>query len=588
MGPPPIGTPSPPPPPSSAAGLNAHFPASPHLALPPHSGLHHQLNDNESEGSSLTTPRQRAPIDVSHLPRLEAPDEEVSLSPFASLKLLPSAVEKQQEQKERQRERQKDQSQPHETEGHHVGGTGIWGRRQSTMRAPMEVPVGFTVKYTAMGEPYLAADDEDEDDWEAIDEHKREKLPLLCSMERIEQYAGRGVFLYFDYVRVLIIFNLVLALLQMCIYIPFLAEGSSASSARRFAVLNGTDTTAGTKLAKYLFVSEFPNNLHKGWQAINSLCIIVILLYGPVYYRHVKALFDEKHETDNEGEQYVNSEFDVIKGNEHFSELNRYVRRLFSYFCFTCLLVAQGFGSFYITKAIATTGSVVVSVIITILVSVLNFTYKKICGQLTNFEKHKCWSKFRKGNTFKFISFKLLNIAIVYSAKNYESDGKAKNAECPLETIAVQFFFLILLDVVAMNVVELVAPPLVAKLKSKIVKISSDQEKLAEFDVSEEYLELLYRQYLVYMALSVFPLVAVLALFGAIVEFMLDKYKLLRETRVPHKTSDSMKTFLSYFQVVLALCSMFTPNAGSIFVLSGFTSKRGNPQDERLCPFMNN
>jgi hypothetical protein len=62
-----------------------------------------------------------------------------------------------------------------------------------------------------------------------------------------------------------------------------------------------------------------------------------------------------------------------------------------------------------------------------------------------------------------------------------------------------------------------------------------------EFDLAEEYLELIYRQFIIYLAFAIVPLVPVLGLLANIVEYRVDKYRLLRICQQPRGLQGSMR-----------------------------------------------
>jgi nitrate reductase NapE component len=90
-----------------------------------------------------------------------------------------------------------------------------------------------------------------------------------------------------------------------------------------------------------------------------------------------------------------------------------------------------------------------------------------------------------------------------------------------------------------------------------------------EFDLAREYLEVLYRQFIVYLAFSIFPLVAVLGLICNIFEYKLDKYRLLRICQHPRGLQGSMRKFLVFFLFTIAVVALVGPPFGAVWVLTG-------------------
>jgi len=110
---------------------------------------------------------------------------------------------------------------------------------------------------------------------------------------------------------------------------------------------------------------------------------------------------------------------------------------------------------------------------------------------------------------------------------------------------------------------------------------ANDQSK-PDFNLAEEYLELLYRQYIIYMGSMTFPMITMVGFLGNILEFFLDKYRMLYICRKRPKVDAHMKKFLTFFLVVSALFSIFTFPYGAMWVLG---AKSFGPLELSNCEF---
>jgi len=90
------------------------------------------------------------------------------------------------------------------------------------------------------------------------------------------------------------------------------------------------------------------------------------------------------------------------------------------------------------------------------------------------------------------------------------------------------------------------------------------------FDVSFEYLHLLYRQFIVFLGMSIFPLVSVLGLVAFLVEYRCDKLRFLKLSKNPHRMNGSMKFWLVVFLFINAVLAAASFPNGTIWILSGF------------------
>lgn len=95
-----------------------------------------------------------------------------------------------------------------------------------------------------------------------------------------------------------------------------------------------------------------------------------------------------------------------------------------------------------------------------------------------------------------------------------------------------------------------------------------------EFDVAEEYLAVLYRQFIMWIGMTTFPLITVVTLFANLLELhrltslglkevvahvtaprrvVKDRYRLFRVCRRPPNTSDSLRRFLVFYLILIAI-----------------------------------
>ena len=110
--------------------------------------------------------------------------------------------------------------------------------------------------------------------------------------------------------------------------------------------------------------------------------------------------------------------------------------------------------------------------------------------------------------------------------------------------------------------------------------IFGDQDNLPKFDIAVEYLGIVYRQYLIIMAMVVCPFTIFLGLVGYLLDFAVNKFILLRLCGVPRKVESSQKSLLTFVLFFVALCGLLTPFAGSMFMLAGLTREKS-----QLCRF---
>ena len=199
---------------------------------------------------------------------------------------------------------------------------------------------------------------------------------------------------------------------------------------------------------------------------------------------------------------------------------------------------------------------------ISIVIGIINFIWNKITISLTNFEKHRTWSGYRTHNTFKYLFFKLFNVFFMGFTKGLF------NVPCVVRTLGNQYLIQMLMDFFVFNGIELIVPYVVYVIH-KYRNKGSDEAIRPDFDVSEEYLEVIYRQYLIYCGMASFPMMTFLGLIASITELYLDKLRLLKLCKKPPMTNGSVKSVVCFFLIVAAILPMLNWGGGNIYPLTG-------------------
>jgi hypothetical protein len=397
------------------------------------------------------------------------------------------------------------------------------------------------------------------------------------SSEEVSKRFGDGIEAYFNYCRVLLITNSVTMLLQVMVYIVYASKESPQYNQRRWY--------------NEFFITSFkPGNEYDLWMAVNITCVVVSALTLPaVLYRKKKkeeaselirhpALSSAVQRDDSEVTDMIVRYCDdgTIDVSSHFRTAGyRAIRIFFSVFFFCALLTVQVVVSYYITKAEDTSSDPAVAFVIALVVAGLNLIYGLVADLLTEMEKPNTMRVFKISNTFKLLLFKLCNVITVYAAKNF-----SHVKECAYDVIGQQFLYILLVDMTVMNVFELFLPFLTSKVRRWMAirdrnDLQSDQDLLPPFDVSCEYLDTIYRQYLVYMAMTVFPLAAALSWVGQALEYWVDRLKLFKLAGKPKNMDYSVRSqgfMIMMFQLIVLIAALFTPYAGVVWVLSKETA----------------
>jgi len=239
-------------------------------------------------------------------------------------------------------------------------------------------------------------------------------------------------------------------------------------------------------------------------------------------------------------------------------------------------IIYAGSSSPTLVISIASTTFNYVNFLVVIAVSVINFFFSVISGPLTGLEKHRTWSKYRKHNCLKLISFKMVNLLSLYAANevalvsNQNITGTGDNI-CFYHTTGSKFLVMILVDIAVFNGVGFGIPLVQAFLRNHIPSMKkttgSDDSLKPEFDIAQEYLEIFYRQFIIYLGMTVFPALAVLGFIANIIEYPLHRLRMLRVCQRPKRLDLSMKRFLLFWLIIIALAATFAPPQGAFWVM---------------------
>lgn len=360
--------------------------------------------------------------------------------------------------------------------------------------------------------------------------------------------------MYFRFCQFVLATNVVLFLCALISFIPHASK-------------RGSDFT----MSKDFFVSQYTDAQRRAWQASCVLAIICSFVFCFVWTWLSKSFRGPVHFDDSGN--------DVIQENVHVPSLHRFIRRVISAVLYFVVLG----GSMGIAYAFAVAQreaennpdesqvlgfSFVVSCAITLTNNILQI----IARTLTTFEKRTTWTAVRHHNALKQITLKILNVWMFLLAKFLVQRANRSDSDsqelCYLDLVGRQYFTLIVMDLTVANFIEVGIPIISRSFKSKYTN-ASDIASKEDFDVAIEYLELIYRQYIVYVAFNSFPMVSLLAIITNGLEFFIDRYRLIHLM----KATGSMEThrmtqFLSFFLTLVAIAGLLSFPSGSAFTIS--------------------
>ena len=394
-------------------------------------------------------------------------------------------------------------------------------------------------------------------------------------------YYGFGYFVYFDLVLVSMYFVVALFFLQLVPFAWYAHDVRPAFEASDASAAGGNSSTF--RLSGYgdLFITNYTPRQAGAWYAMNIIMVVLAVLWPfAVLYRIRKKraeFIDDKLMVGCELEQrdadriirYKQVEsrgkkLTVEDPVEQWSNLSLVLRYLLAAFAFCGLVGFTAVFSYYGTRKYE--DDPIISVLIAILVQVLNSAYFGV-GYLTTMALPiRTWTAFQKAYAAKLVLFRVCQQIAVFTFKSYRGS-------CAYYVIGEQFFFMLLTDLILGNLLEITGPVVVSQLKKFIHTHTSfflgitKAELDPQFEISVEYLELFGRNYIMYMASVIFPLATVLSFLGLLIDYWLDKWRLMKVSAVQRSRLDGeQRMFVSGMLWLSIICAFFTPWAGMLLL----------------------
>lgn len=436
----------------------------------------------------------------------------------------------------------------------------------------MQPPEGYEYFYDQRGQLFMrkkAVEERNEEDVQAEQEHQHTRYPLNMPANEIENTFGIGIRLYFNFCSFLIMANFALFFLSLIVTIPHYISYFNRDISK----------FAGDKNNKldFLFISTLQVWSNPYWITYIVLSQIFAFLLAPWYSIKTRQFFIEKNEVDDDDCQ-LDEDTDNIQENEEFAG-NQKTRLFISFIIFISSLSLPVLLTYVMLIEIAPKIfeigilnqfkyaeyiQIILAAGCSGIVSICNVIWKKVCFYLTKFEKHKTYSSFRRSNLFKLVLFKVASLFALYTVRYIIEQYRSS---CLIYSMGIQYLLLFLLEITFNNFSEIFLPKIMNYIEKKRNRQSdgSDYSKRPEFDTAEEYLELIYRQYMIYISMAIFPLVTLIGCLANMVEIKVDKYRLFKLCKKPPRTRASNRKMLIFYLMLMWFIALLTPPSGAIY-----------------------
>lgn len=411
---------------------------------------------------------------------------------------------------------------------------------------------------------------------------KDERLHVMASHDEIEFKYGAGNRLYFNLLIFVIMTNAIIGLVGIVEWSIYLADPLRVP-------INGIFDW------KDFFVSEFLRGRQsKAWFWCSTVMMILYLLLGFSYGIWERFVFRRR---PKEHLMYVmkNPEqiTDAIPVNIAMPRRQRYMWRVVSITCaVACFAAATGIlygiivGENLLIRATFTnrtslsraTLTSLVSILSGIALAILMLIWNPVCALLTRLERHKSWSRFRISMAAKLIGFRMMCLVVLFVLQAKVLVQYQPNDDCLFLDGGTKMTTILIVDILLMNLISLLQALLSVRVKRFIYTRRpqwkpeecdlDDEETLkSEFNLSDELLQIIYRQFVTYIGSMVFPLIAFICLLGAVFEYFFSRWLMLRLTQRPKYIEDALGVFLFVWLMIIAVCAFLFYPIGPLWIL---------------------
>lgn len=378
---------------------------------------------------------------------------------------------------------------------------------------------------------------------------------LFLSHKLLNAIYGGSISLYFDFIVLMLIFNMILGLVQSIPHILHL-------------IIDINDN----HILRYILTSTYSPSILLIWRIANGICIclsmlfpLLYIIYGRITQPNICPITALDHNDD------------IIKDN--IDVISRVPYMILSYTIFTMILLlsivinsgvafVQNYDPItkYMSEHLSIYGQYTIfSIILGCILNIMNWIWDKVQNKLIDYEKHRTYTSKRNSHIMKVVLFRMLNSwsAILVNIVLIDT--------CVLELLGIQVLSLIILELMIFNILEILFPV----IRLCFQKWRNKPIKLAEFNITEEYYEIIYRQYIIYIGMSAFPWITFLGAITCFFELIVDKIKLTMLTDTIIRERANINT-IAICMSICAILACINPTSGNIYLLVGNIICTGN------------
>ena len=275
-----------------------------------------------------------------------------------------------------------------------------------------------------------------------------------------------------------------------------------------------------------------------------------------------------------------------LNQQQKVTERRRFMGRLASAAVFFGLLIINAAVNFAVYTYPDYHNQYLIAIALASALTIFNLIWTLVSHRVTKWEQHIFWTTYYRSYFIKTYCFRICSTLILFcvsrlSVFGRSLDNAANPDECPFESLSQLYLVTLLSETFSSlwNGIGLnwtLRTSCVQRILAIIYRrkhLYDDDEYMPEFVLVEEYVDLLHKQILVLLGISVFPIMA-LGMSGLLfLELFLDRLKLKWYCKPVAITNNSFRKLLIFLNIVNILLAFFFPPTGILWIL---INKTGN------------
>ena len=213
------------------------------------------------------------------------------------------------------------------------------------------------------------------------------------------------------------------------------------------------------------------------------------------------------------------------------------------------------------------------------IISISNALFYNFVGCITEIEKHSTWSAYRWHRLLKLYVFRFTNVYLMFFWTYY---AELPWYTCMVTRMALQSLIFVISDFLVTTIINLLIPFFYqgfCNVWTCRPLLHTGEDTMHQIELSDEIMRVVFRQFVMYAAVPVFPFVTVLTLLCNVAELPVNKFRMTRLSLPPQGLVGGRRQ-LCVGLMLASLLSFFVFPLGAFWFAPGVSESSAGP---RLC-----